>query len=107
MGKAKITIIVLAIALVASNAWWTIQLVDVGITQTYTGVTLDYYDEALNQTLVLLPVVARQGVTRDEILAAAGDTVDAFEKDGFTWIGRVGLKFDDQGRLVEAMKAWE
>ena len=110
MGKAKIAIIVLAVALLLSNAWWAFRLFDAGVTQTYMGVNLDDHREALTQALTLLPVVARPGVTRGEVLAAArlpGDKVDAFEKDGFVWIGKIGLKFGAHGQVVEAKRAWE
>ena len=73
-------------------------------------VSLDDNKEALTQVLTLLPVVARQGISREEILTAArvpGDTAKPFEKEGFVWIGRIGLKFDAQGHLVEAKRAWE
>lgn len=110
MVKSRIAIAVLAVALLVSNVWWAFRLIDAGITHTYTGVTLDDQKEALTQALTLLPVVARPGVTRDEVVAAArlpGDTVDAFEKEGFVWIGKIGLRFDARGQLVEARKAWE
>ena len=110
MGKAKITIIVLAVALLLSNGWWAYCLLDAGVTQTYMGVNLDDHKEALTQSLTLLPIVARRGVTQKEIQAAArlpGDTLDSFEKDGFVWIGKIGLKFDAQGQLVAARRAWE
>ena len=110
MGKAKITIAVLAIALVLSNVWWVYRLLDAGVTQTYMGANLEDHKHALTQSLTLLPVVARPGVTRKEILAAVrlpGDNLDSFEKDGFVWIGKIGLKFDAQGRLVAARRSWE
>lgn len=110
MNRTKVTIVLLVLALVGSNAWWATRLVDAGITQTYTGVSLEDHKQALKQTLRLLPLVARPGVTRAEILAAArlpGTEDDSFEKDGFVWVGRIGLKFDAQGRLVEAAPAWD
>lgn len=52
----------------------------------------------------------RPGISREESLAAArlqGDAVDAFEKHGFIWVGKIGLKFDAHGQLVAAARAWE
>jgi hypothetical protein len=109
MNKAKITIIALIVALIASNALWAYRLLDTGVTLTYTGVSLQEHKEALNQTLVLLPVVAQPGITREKIISAVrlpGDTFEPFEKDGFLWVGRIGLKFDDRGQLIEASRAW-
>ena len=70
--------------------------------------TLDNNKEALAQTLALLPVVARPGVTRDEIVAVArgSDDFEPFEKQGFRGGGQIGLRFDDQDRLVEVQRAW-
>lgn len=109
MSKAGIAIVVLAAALMGSNAWWAFRLFDAGITQTYMSVNLNDHNQALTQALRLLPVVARSDVTREEVLAAArvpGGTDDAFEKEGFVWIGQLGLKFDAHGHLIEAKRTW-
>jgi hypothetical protein len=33
--------------------------------------------------------------------------MEPFEKDGFVWVGSLGLKFDESGRVVEAVPAWQ
>jgi hypothetical protein len=33
--------------------------------------------------------------------------VDPFEKEGFVWIGDIGLRFDGSGKFVEAKPAVE
>jgi hypothetical protein len=109
MKNQKIIIIVLVLALVASNAWWAYHLLDSGITQTYMGVSLDDNKEALRQTLAILPVVAQKGATREKIISAAlmkGDKTDIFEKDGFVWVRKIGLKFNENGQLIEVSRAW-
>jgi hypothetical protein len=68
MNRTKVAIVLLVLALIGSNAWWATRLVDAGVTQTYMGVTLENQKQALTQTLTLLPLVARPGVTRTEIL---------------------------------------
>lgn len=96
----------LALALVASNAWWAYRLVDAGITQTYMRGTIDDTAEALRQTLALLPVVARPGISKAEVIAVArlpGNATEPFEKEGFVWVGQLGLRFDDQGILIKAV----
>src|SRR5262245_31748879 len=109
MKRTTVTIVLPVLALVGSKAWWATQLVDAGITQSYQGVSTEHYTEAQNQTLRLLPLVSRPGVTRAEILTTArlpGTADDSFEKDGFVWAGRIGLRFDAQGRLIDAAPSW-
>lgn len=109
MKKQKIIIIVLVVALVASNAWWAFRLLDSGVTLTYMGVSLEDNKEALSQTIAILPVVAQKGATREKIITAAlmkSNKNDIFEKDGFVWVGKIGLKFNEHGQLVEVSRAW-
>jgi hypothetical protein len=109
MGKAHISILVLSIALVGSNAWWLYQAYDVAVTGEYQAVTLRDNHEALAQALAVMPVVARPEATREQVIRAAQAAThlrDTFEKDGFTWIGRLGFKFDDSGHLTEVAPSW-
>ncbi len=109
MTRSKGAIVLLAVTLVVSNLWWAYRLLDTGVTQTYIGVALDDNKQALAQTLALLPVVARPGVSRSEVLAAARPAEPSaapFEKDGFVWVGSIGLKFNERGQLVEVSRAW-
>lgn len=110
MSKSKLTIVGLGVVLVVSNVWWAYRLLDAGISHTYLGTSLEDNKEALNQTLVLLPVVAQAGTSREKIISAArpaGDSIAPFEKDGFVWVGRIGLKFSNDGKLIEATRAWD
>jgi hypothetical protein len=50
-------------------------------------------------------VVAEPGATREPVLEAAGS--EPFEKDGFVWVGHLGLRFDDDGRPLEAVPSVE
>ena len=109
MTKTKLTIILLAVALVLSNVWWAYRVLDTGVSLTYMGVSLEDNEQALAQTIALLPVAGKHGVSRTEILAAArfpGDASVPFEKDGFVWTGKIGLKFNEWGQLVEVSRAW-
>lgn len=101
----RLAIPVLVLLLVASNAWWAYRTLDTGITLTYLRVSHDYATEALAQALSILPVVARLDSSREEVVLAAripGDTTEPFEKDGHIWVGGLGLRFNDRGRLVAA-----
>ena len=72
-------------------------------------VSFENHRVALAQALAIMPVVVRPDATRTEILEAArrqAQHPDSFEKEGFVWIGRLGLKFDANGRLVEVKPAW-
>ena len=105
MVRSRAVIGSLALALVASNAWWSYRLVDAGITQTYMRVTIDDTAKVLRQTLALLPVAARPGISRAEVIAVARlhDSTESFEEEGFVWVGQLGLRFDDQGILSEVV----
>lgn len=110
MNKPRLTVIGLVVVLVASNAWWAYRLLDAGISQAYLGASLEDNKQALNQTLVLLPVVAQPGISKEKIISVArpaSDSIAPFEKYGFVWVGKIGLKFNNQGKLVEAIRAWD
>ena len=105
MNKCRVSVIALVVALVASNAWWATRVLDAGITQTYMTASFETTAELLNQTLAVLSVVAKPGVSRDEVITTAkskGDTAAPFEKDGYVWVGQLGLRFNEQGRFIKA-----
>lgn len=104
MRKQSIVIVSLSAMLLATNAWWAYSTIDFGITHTYAMQSCEEDAQALKQTVSLLPIVAAS--TRSEIITAAMLRPDEqpFEKDGFTWVGRLGLRFDAQGKLVEVSR---
>jgi hypothetical protein len=108
--KKGITIItVLTIALIVSNVWWAYRLLDAGVTLNYTSVSMEDNKQALNQALSIIPVVTQKDASRDEVIAAArmhGDTTEPFEKDGYVWVGKIGLQFGQNGKLVKVVKGW-
>jgi hypothetical protein len=80
------------------------------VTADYRDTYLQDHKQALAQTLAILPVVARIDATPAEVIAAATAAAShqtSFEKDGYTWVGGVGLRFGENGRLVAALPAWE
>jgi hypothetical protein len=104
--RSRITIVLLVLALVASNAWWAYRVLDAGITHTYMRASFDTTSETLTQALAILQVVAKPGATRSQVLAAAklpNDPVGPFEKEGYVWVGQLGLQFNEQGQLVKAV----
>jgi Na+/proline symporter len=109
MKKLKLAVWVLSILLLVSNVWWAFLIFDAGITQTYMGHSLKDHKEALQQIIRIYPL-AISGSSKSAILNAArstGDSSEIFEQDGVTYIGKIGVKFDEKGRPVEVMKAWE
>ena len=106
MGKSNIAIGLLVIALVASNAWWAYRMLDWGVTQTYANDVHEQTSELLGQALAILPLVAKENASRGDILAAArspNSVTLPYEKDGFVWVGHLGLKFNEHGRLESAV----
>ncbi len=106
MTKCRASIAVLLLALIGSNAWWVYRLIDAGITHTYMSASLDTTNELLNQSLAILPVVARPGASRSDIINAAlvkNDPVGPFEKEGYVWVGQLGLEFNEQGKFIKAV----
>jgi hypothetical protein len=104
MKKTTAIISALAFALLASNAYWTYRFIDQGVTLAYQDREYDEAQQALLQARAIIKVQATRNAGRAEIIQAAQKAWSAgepFEKDGYLWVGRVGLKFDDAGRLVD------
>jgi hypothetical protein len=111
MKRKWILPIALLVLLLASNAWWAYRLLDAGVSNTYLDTSLTDNETALNQVLALLPCVAKPDVSKDELISvarkAAPNGIEPFEKEGYVWIGSIGLKFNQEGKLVEVKRAWE
>jgi len=110
MKLSTIAILGLSAGLIATNVFWLYKMVDAGISYTYLQTSYNDARGTALQALALLPEVARQSTTRQ----AAIDVVQRvqpgsmlFEKDGFVWVGDIGLRFDSAGRLIEARAAVE
>lgn len=104
MKRSTVILSLIIVLLLASNVWWAYGSIDCGISRTYQGASLDDATIALRQTLAILPVVASNPADRTVILEAAKRSADSpasFEKDGFIWVGRIGLKFATDGKLLE------
>ena len=109
MKRSTVAIILLSVALVGSNSWWLYAFIDSGITASYRQESLERHHKALGQALVIAPIAARIAANREEVLevaraAANGD--QGFEKEGLVWVGELGYRFDESGRLVELQTNW-
>jgi hypothetical protein len=106
VSKATAVIGALVLILVGSNLWWASRVLDAGISLTYARASEETTSELLTQTLAVLPVVARTGVSREQVVAAARitkDRVEPYEKEGYVWVGQLGLKFNPQGQFEKAI----
>jgi hypothetical protein len=104
--RTTIIITALVIALVTTNAFWAYSLLDLSVTLTYQGVSLEENEQALSQALAIIKASANPNATRSQIVRAAQKdwpSSDFFEKEGYFWVGRLGLRFDERGRLVDAV----
>jgi hypothetical protein len=109
MRRTTLAIVLLSVSLVASSLWWLYGVIDSGITASYLRENLDRHHLALGQALAVAPVAARVSATREEVLQAArAASADdqGFVKEGFVWVGELGYRFDESGRLVELRTNW-
>lgn len=98
---------VLGVLLLLSNGWWLVQSIDAGITASYRDQQLYSYDSALREATNLL-TAADVSLSRSELVKVAEEISEseAFEKDGCTWVGFLGFKFDDGDQLVHVARGW-
>jgi hypothetical protein len=81
-------------------------MLDAGVTKTYARASQETTSELLTQTLAISPVVGKKGATRNEIVTAArvpNDRTEPYEKEGFVWVGQLGLKFNTRGQFKKAV----
>ena len=101
------TALILGLLLVVSNAWWLYVSVDDAITASYRDSELVLNQQALDDALRLMPLVDSD-LGRAKFVAKAEELFEdeSFEKDGCVWVGNLGLKFDEDDRLVHASPNW-
>jgi Co/Zn/Cd efflux system component len=108
--RSTILMSVAIIILLMSNVWFAYASLDCGVSLSYRDVSLHDNATALRQALAILPTVAAAPTDRDAVIAAAlrsADHPDTFEKDGYLYIGRLGLKFSADGKLIDATTSWK
>ena len=104
MKRSTLAIAALVVLLLLSNAFWLYRIVDERIG---AGLEAAAQREALRQVFALIPVLA-QKADRSRIVAAAADATlppnkQAFQNDGYVWVGSLGLRFAGTGELVEVV----
>jgi hypothetical protein len=109
--KTTLAISVLAVALVGSNAYWAYTLLDHGVSYSYLNDSYRTARDIARQALAVIPAAANPSASRESIIAAAKSAdptgSEPFEKDGHLWVGSIGLRFDEAGKLVGASPAVE
>jgi hypothetical protein len=98
----------LAALLVFTNLWWGYRVLDGGVSYTYLKDSYDTEAELLRQTKAILSVTAVSSASKAEVLAAAQAAAPGaatHEKLGYTWVGQLGLKFNEQGRVIHAISS--
>jgi hypothetical protein len=110
VSRSSITIAALSVALAATNLWWLYHAVDSAAAAADRETQCHNEHQALAQALAVLPVAARADSTPTEVVAAAAKAAsrtDSFQKDGYTWVGELGFRFSDGGRLSAVEPAWQ
>lgn len=99
--------IVLVLSLIISNAYWLFSSIDTAVTLSYRDQYIEDLDSSLTHAQKLLPI-AFASSDRDSFLSAAARLLaeDGYDKDGCTWIGRLGFRFDDAGALAHVSRTW-
>ena len=105
MKRSTIAIIGLTIALIGSNVYWFLQVLDVGIRSTYLKASFDAQSIALKEALAVLPVAADPKSSKDAVVNVGAAVYSKHQPEisgGFVRLYGVSLKFNEQGRLIEA-----
>ncbi|MFK7844556.1 MAG: hypothetical protein AB8G77_04585 [Rhodothermales bacterium] len=99
--------LLLVLLLVGSNIWWLYRELDDITTSKYQGQMLYERSESLKSLQAIIPDLA-SGKSKEEIVELIEEVLkeEGYEKEGATWIGWLGLTFDDDGQLVKVMPTW-
>jgi hypothetical protein len=110
MKRSTVAIAGLSFLVVASNLFWAYVVLDGGVSYTYLQSSCDVARGTALQAIAVAAEVARDSATKQSVIDAAAQIqpgVDPFEKEGFVWVGDIGLRFDGSGKFVEAKPAVE
>lgn len=107
MRISLILISVLILLLVLTNVLWMRNALKSQDDLIYQIYLTDKYKAAFEQAFTLLPIVASKGDSRSAIVSTTKKIIkvtDQQETNGYTWIGFLGFKFNDEGRVVAVDK---
>lgn len=99
--------LILGLLLIASNAWWMYITFDNAITFSYHDDQLRWEQAALTDALALIPA-SKPTATKSEVSAFfhLRSELEPFEKDGCVWFDNLGVKFDDNERIIHVSRRW-
>jgi len=104
MKRSTLAISALVVLLLVSNSFWLYRIVDERIG---AGLQVAEQREALTQVFALIPVLAQKADRARIVAAASAATLppkkQAFQTDGYVWVGSLGLRFAGTGELVEVV----
>lgn len=103
----KWIIAVLIVLLVGSNGFWLYRAIDQAITNSYREQELRQLDGTRRQLMAVLPEMA-VSLNKDQVVAIASRHTEQeiYEKEGCTWVGWLGLKFNESGSLQSVAPVW-
>jgi len=97
----KLIIAALVSLLVGTNAFWIYQAVDSGISTSYRDQNIFELNETATQLALTLTDVGETMPRTEFINIASKHTkFEPFEKDGCIWVGWIGLKFNEEDKLI-------
>jgi len=103
----KVALMILVLMLLGSNAFWLYQSMDSGVTSSYASKQIHELNETRKQLSAVLTEVGKNSKKSEIITVASKYTeLKAFEKDGCTWVGWIGFKFNEDGNLASVSPAW-
>ena len=108
MKRNTLVITLPSIFLIGSNLVWAYMMVDDGVSYSYLEDSYNHARRTAVQAIAVISAASRDSATRQSVIDAAssaGSGGRIFEKDGFVWVGDIGLRFNEAGRLVEARPA--
>jgi hypothetical protein len=101
------TALTLGILLVISNVWWFYVTFDNAITASYRDDQMRWNQEALSDALALLPAVQPMaGKSEVTAFLQQSSELASYEKDGCVWFDNLGIKFDEDDKIVHVARRW-
>lgn len=97
----------LLVFLVGTNVFWMHSFLYKATSTKATDQQVYELEQTNKQLQAMLPELTNE-LTQAQVTAIAAQYSDleAYEKDGCTWVGFVGLNFDGSGRLQEVVNTW-
>jgi len=110
--KLKYILGVILFISVALNVHKFLKIIDLSVGNTYQLKELNDYDRTLRQTFALtlkLQANNNSRLTQQQTLEifSKNSKYDLYKKDGYFWVGTIGLKFDSKGKMIDIAPFWE